>query len=105
MAQSQSSKVGFVQTLSLVLRDKYLLTKFVLKRTFFNLFFIVYNSFLFVILRDGQSGKLTVDDYGAKTGRSPGKMRQLNINGPLYVGGCLLIQILDSWVYIFAFFN
>lgn len=38
------------------------------------------------LLRDGQSGKLTVDDYGAKTGRSPGKMRQLNINGPLYVG-------------------
>lgn len=42
------------------------------------------SSFYFV--RDGQSGKLTVDDYGAKTGRSPGKMRQLNINGPLYVG-------------------
>ncbi|XP_056274944.1 pikachurin isoform X2 [Pseudoliparis swirei] len=38
-------------------------------------------------VRDGPSGKLTVDDYGAKTGRSPGKMRQLNINGPLYVGG------------------
>uniref|UniRef100_H3DED8 EGF like, fibronectin type III and laminin G domains n=1 Tax=Tetraodon nigroviridis TaxID=99883 RepID=H3DED8_TETNG len=38
-------------------------------------------------VRDGQSGKLTVDDYGAKTGRSPGKMRQLNINGPLYVEG------------------
>ncbi|CAL8249334.1 unnamed protein product [Merluccius merluccius] len=38
-------------------------------------------------VRDGQSGKLTVDDYGAKTGRSPGKMRQLNVNGPLYVGG------------------
>ncbi|KAG7253803.1 hypothetical protein CRUP_015719 [Coryphaenoides rupestris] len=38
-------------------------------------------------VRDGQSGKLTVDDYGAKTGCSPGKMRQLNINGPLYVGG------------------
>ncbi len=40
------------------------------------------------VFRDGQSGKLTVDDYGAKTGRSPGKMRQLNINGPLYVGRC-----------------
>lgn len=38
------------------------------------------------LFRDGQSGKLTVDDYGAKTGRSGGKMRQLNINGPLYVG-------------------
>ncbi|KAJ8262647.1 hypothetical protein COCON_G00151040 [Conger conger] len=37
-------------------------------------------------VRDGQSGKLTVDDYGAKTGRSPGKMRQLNTNGVLYVG-------------------
>lgn len=46
------------------------------------------------LLRDGQSGKLTVDDYGAKTGRSPGKMRQLNINGPLYIGtwGSLLSQ-------------
>ncbi|KAJ8381062.1 hypothetical protein SKAU_G00018400 [Synaphobranchus kaupii] len=38
-------------------------------------------------VRDGQSGKLTVDDYGAKTGKSPGKMRQLNTNGVLYVGG------------------
>ncbi|KAI2665010.1 Pikachurin [Labeo rohita] len=40
-------------------------------------------------VRDGQSGKLTVDDYGAKTGRSPGKMRQLNINGDLYIVGCI----------------
>ncbi|KAG7481508.1 hypothetical protein MATL_G00067440 [Megalops atlanticus] len=38
-------------------------------------------------VRDGQSGKLTVDDYGAKTSKSPGKMRQLNTNGVLYVGG------------------
>ncbi|KFV84292.1 Pikachurin, partial [Struthio camelus australis] len=38
-------------------------------------------------VRDGQSGKVTVDDYGARTGKSPGKMRQLNINGDLYVGG------------------
>uniref|UniRef100_A0A8C8CQU4 EGF like, fibronectin type III and laminin G domains n=1 Tax=Oncorhynchus tshawytscha TaxID=74940 RepID=A0A8C8CQU4_ONCTS len=38
-------------------------------------------------VRDGQTGKLTVDDYGAQTGRSPGKMRQLNVNGVLYVGG------------------
>lgn len=38
------------------------------------------------VWRDGQSGKLTVDDYGAKTGRSPDKMRQLNINGDLYIG-------------------
>lgn len=41
---------------------------------------------LHLSFRDGQSGKLTVDDYGAKTGRSPGMMRQININGPLYVG-------------------
>uniref|UniRef100_A0A8C5P1K4 EGF-like, fibronectin type III and laminin G domains n=1 Tax=Jaculus jaculus TaxID=51337 RepID=A0A8C5P1K4_JACJA len=38
-------------------------------------------------VRDGPSGKITVDDYGARTGKSPGMMRQLNINGPLYVGG------------------
>ncbi|XP_006874742.1 PREDICTED: pikachurin [Chrysochloris asiatica] len=38
-------------------------------------------------VRDGQSGKITVDDYGARTGKSPGIMRQLNINGDLYVGG------------------
>ncbi|KAM7149512.1 pikachurin isoform 4-T4 [Molossus nigricans] len=37
-------------------------------------------------VRDGQSGKMTVDDYGARTGKSPGLMRQLNFNGPLYVG-------------------
>lgn len=37
--------------------------------------------------RDGPSGKITVDDYGARTGKSPGKMRQLNIIGALYVGG------------------
>lgn len=39
-----------------------------------------------LLCRDGQSGKMTVDDYGARTGKSPGTMRQLNINGPLYVG-------------------
>lgn len=47
------------------------------------------NSILFCftfLCRDGQSGKITVDDYGARTGKSPGMMRQLNINGPLYVG-------------------
>uniref|UniRef100_A0A8C9B6I9 Pikachurin n=1 Tax=Phocoena sinus TaxID=42100 RepID=A0A8C9B6I9_PHOSS len=38
-------------------------------------------------VRDGQSGKITVDDYGARTGKSPGMMKQLNINGALYVGG------------------
>ncbi|XP_028917091.1 pikachurin [Ornithorhynchus anatinus] len=37
--------------------------------------------------RDGRSGKVTVDDYGARAGKSPGQMRQLNINGDLYVGG------------------
>ena len=54
--------------------------------TIFVLFLKFNNTFIAHVFRDGQSGKLTVDDYGAKTGRSPGKMRQLNINGPLYVG-------------------
>ncbi|KAK5871117.1 hypothetical protein PBY51_004015 [Eleginops maclovinus] len=51
-------------------------------------------------VRDGQSGKLTVDDYGAKTGRSSGKMRQLNINGPLYVGGMKEIALHTNRQYI-----
>uniref|UniRef100_A0A8C2W8S6 EGF like, fibronectin type III and laminin G domains n=1 Tax=Cyclopterus lumpus TaxID=8103 RepID=A0A8C2W8S6_CYCLU len=51
-------------------------------------------------VRDGQSGKLTVDDYGAKTGRSPGKMRQLNINGPLYVGGMKEIALHTNRQYM-----
>ncbi|KAM6931151.1 pikachurin isoform 2-T2 [Xenentodon cancila] len=51
-------------------------------------------------VRDGQSGKLTVDDYGAKTGRSPGKMRQLNINGPLFVGGMKEIALHTNRQYI-----
>ncbi|XP_008416718.1 pikachurin isoform X2 [Poecilia reticulata] len=51
-------------------------------------------------VRDGQSGKLTVDDYGAKTGRSPGKMRQLNINGPLYVGGMKEIALHTNRQYL-----
>ncbi|KAG8011973.1 Pikachurin [Nibea albiflora] len=51
-------------------------------------------------VRDGQSGKLTVDDYGAKTGRSGGKMRQLNINGPLYVGGMKEIALHTNRQYI-----
>ncbi|XP_048854246.1 pikachurin isoform X1 [Brienomyrus brachyistius] len=38
-------------------------------------------------VRDGQSGKLTVDGMGTRTVRSPGKMRQLNVSGSLYVGG------------------
>ncbi|XP_061623955.1 pikachurin isoform X3 [Phyllopteryx taeniolatus] len=53
-----------------------------------------------LIFRDGQSGKLTVDDYGAKTGRSPGKMRQLNINGPLYVGGMKEIALHTNRQYV-----
>uniref|UniRef100_A0A3Q2CJK6 EGF like, fibronectin type III and laminin G domains n=1 Tax=Cyprinodon variegatus TaxID=28743 RepID=A0A3Q2CJK6_CYPVA len=51
-------------------------------------------------VRDGQSGKLTVDDYGAKTGRAPGKMRQLNINGPLYVGGMKEIALQTNRQYL-----
>nr|XP_057927414.1 pikachurin isoform X6 [Doryrhamphus excisus]XP_057927415.1 pikachurin isoform X6 [Doryrhamphus excisus]XP_057927416.1 pikachurin isoform X6 [Doryrhamphus excisus] len=51
-------------------------------------------------VRDGQSGKLTVDDYGVKTGRSPGKMRQLNINGPLYVGGMKEIALHTNRQYV-----
>ncbi|KAM6958773.1 pikachurin [Aplochiton taeniatus] len=51
-------------------------------------------------VRDGQSGKVTVDDYGAKTGRSPGKMRQLNINGPLYVGGMKEIALHSNRQYM-----
>ncbi|KAK3539291.1 hypothetical protein QTP86_033701 [Hemibagrus guttatus] len=38
-----------------------------------------------LVYRDGQSGKLTVDDYGSETGRSPGQMRQLNLSGELYI--------------------
>ncbi|XP_018957619.2 pikachurin-like [Cyprinus carpio] len=51
-------------------------------------------------VRDGQSGKLTVDDYGAKTGRSPGKMRQLNINGDLYIGGMKEIALHTNTQYM-----
>ncbi|XP_042579104.1 pikachurin [Cyprinus carpio] len=51
-------------------------------------------------IRDGQSGKLTVDDYGAKTGRSPGKMRQLNINGDLYIGGMKEIALHTNRQYM-----
>ncbi|XP_068168050.1 pikachurin isoform X2 [Antennarius striatus] len=51
-------------------------------------------------VRDGQSGKLTVDDYGAKTGRSAGKMRQLNINGPLYIGGMKEVALHTNRQYI-----
>ncbi|KAI4882573.1 hypothetical protein NFI96_002238 [Prochilodus magdalenae] len=51
-------------------------------------------------VRDGQFGKLTVDDYGAQTGRSPGKMRQLNINGDLYVGGMKEIALYTSRQYL-----
>ncbi|XP_067838193.1 pikachurin [Heptranchias perlo] len=54
-------------------------------------------------VRDGQSGKLTVDDYGAKTGKSPGMMRQLNINGPLYVGGLKEIALHTNRQYMRGF--
>ncbi|XP_069739683.1 pikachurin isoform X2 [Narcine bancroftii] len=54
-------------------------------------------------VREGSSGKLTVDDYGAKTGRSPGKMRQLNINGPLYVGGMKEIALHTQRQYMWGF--
>lgn len=52
------------------------------------------------VVRDGQTGKLTVDDYGAKTGRSPGKMRQLNINGPIFVGGMKEIALHTNRQYM-----
>ncbi|KAM9253060.1 pikachurin isoform 4-T4 [Dugong dugon] len=51
-------------------------------------------------VRDGQSGKITVDDYGARTGKSPGMMRQLNINGPLYVGGMKEIALHTNRQYM-----
>ncbi|XP_049995021.1 pikachurin isoform X3 [Alexandromys fortis] len=51
-------------------------------------------------VRDGQSGKMTVDDYGARTGKSPGTMRQLNINGPLYVGGMKEIALHTNRQYM-----
>ncbi|XP_041041451.1 pikachurin [Carcharodon carcharias] len=54
-------------------------------------------------VRDGQSGKLTVDDYGAKTGKSPGMMRQLNFNGPLYVGGMKEIALHTNRQYMRGF--
>ncbi|XP_022454655.1 pikachurin isoform X4 [Delphinapterus leucas] len=50
-------------------------------------------------VRDGQSGKITVDDYGARTGKSPGMMRQLNINGALYVGGMEEIALHANRLY------
>ncbi|KAM5264442.1 pikachurin isoform 3-T3 [Ctenodactylus gundi] len=51
-------------------------------------------------VRDGQSGKITVDDYGARTGKSPGMMRQLNINGVLYVGGMKEIALHTNRQYM-----
>ncbi|KAL1783832.1 pikachurin isoform X2 [Sigmodon hispidus] len=52
------------------------------------------------VVRDGQSGKITVDDYGARTGKSPGMMRQLNINGALYVGGMKEIALHTNRQYM-----
>uniref|UniRef100_UPI00398F6E33 pikachurin isoform X2 n=1 Tax=Pristiophorus japonicus TaxID=55135 RepID=UPI00398F6E33 len=54
-------------------------------------------------VREGQAGKLTIDDYGAKTGKSPGMMRQLNINGPLYVGGMKEIALHTNRQYMRGF--
>ncbi|CAO2592424.1 Egflam [Lemmus lemmus] len=54
-------------------------------------------------VRDGQSGKMTVDDYGARTGKSPGTMRQLNINGPLFVGGMKEIALHTNRQYMRGF--
>ncbi|XP_077203122.1 pikachurin isoform X1 [Paroedura picta] len=51
-------------------------------------------------VRDGQSGKVTVDDYGARTGKSPGMMRQLNINGDLFVGGMKEIALHTNRQYM-----
>uniref|UniRef100_A0A8C6RKI4 Pikachurin n=1 Tax=Nannospalax galili TaxID=1026970 RepID=A0A8C6RKI4_NANGA len=51
-------------------------------------------------VRDGQSGKITVDDYGARTGKSPGMMRQLNIHGALYVGGMKEIALHTNRQYM-----
>ncbi|XP_053159968.1 pikachurin isoform X2 [Hemicordylus capensis] len=51
-------------------------------------------------VRDGQSGKVTVDDYGARTGKSPGMMRQLNINGDLYIGGMKEIALHTNRQYM-----
>ncbi|XP_045422437.1 pikachurin isoform X2 [Lemur catta] len=51
-------------------------------------------------VRDGQSGKITVDDYGARTGKSPGTMRQLNLSGPLYVGGMKEIALHTNRQYM-----
>ncbi|XP_018100005.1 pikachurin isoform X3 [Xenopus laevis] len=51
-------------------------------------------------VRDGQTGKVTVDDYGAITGKSPGLMRQLNINGALYVGGVKEIALHTNRQYL-----
>uniref|UniRef100_A0A8D1HGC0 Pikachurin n=1 Tax=Sus scrofa TaxID=9823 RepID=A0A8D1HGC0_PIG len=53
-----------------------------------------------LVFRDGQSGKITVDDYGARTGKSPGMMRQLNINGALYVGGMKEIALHTNRQYM-----
>ncbi|XP_072515093.1 pikachurin-like [Salminus brasiliensis] len=38
-------------------------------------------------VRDGQMGKLSVDNSTTRVGKSPGRMRQLNTSGALYVGG------------------
>ncbi|XP_030623913.1 pikachurin-like [Chanos chanos] len=47
-------------------------------------------------LRDGQTGRLTVDDSDSVVGKSPGKMRQLNTSGFLYIGGLKEISLHSS---------
>ncbi|KAL2087729.1 hypothetical protein ACEWY4_016557 [Coilia grayii] len=38
-------------------------------------------------VRDGQYGRIVVDGQRTIRGQSPGRMKQLNTNGPLYIGG------------------
>uniref|UniRef100_A0A8B9J9U3 EGF like, fibronectin type III and laminin G domains n=1 Tax=Astyanax mexicanus TaxID=7994 RepID=A0A8B9J9U3_ASTMX len=38
-------------------------------------------------VRDGQMGKLSVGSSTTRVGKSPGRMRQLNTSGALYIGG------------------
>ncbi|XP_031414728.1 pikachurin isoform X2 [Clupea harengus] len=44
-------------------------------------------------VRDGQYGRLVVNGQKTGRGQSPGRMRQLNSNGPLYIGGMKQISL------------
>ncbi|XP_048091438.1 pikachurin-like isoform X3 [Alosa alosa] len=44
-------------------------------------------------VRDGQYGRVVVDGQRTSRGQSPGRMRQLNSNGPLYIGGMKEISL------------